>query len=233
MDVRVFSGRESPAAHPRIGAVVDRRRCGRTADPARRTMVGAAPGSQRRTEHGPGVRRRLGALVGLPRCRRARLAGGRPWGRGLVPLLDALPAAGSLTVGGDAVRPARGSRGLLPFPRGLQQRRRRPQCLYKVGGRWRGPGRGVLAHLETRREHREAAVRVRRHSLVALAGLGSPEGDGVFVARLRYAQTKIDNAPDSIPVEADVVGINLEPLPVPEMSRVCRLRVLASCTCRR
>lgn len=47
-----------------------------------------------------------------------------------------------------------------------------------------------------------------RDPLISLAGLGSTaEGDGAFVARLRYAQTKIDNAPDTIPVEADVVGI--------------------------
>ena len=39
------------------------------------------------------------------------------------------------------------------------------QGLYKVGGRWRGPGRGVLAHLENHRQHRVPVVRVRRHSM--------------------------------------------------------------------
>lgn len=47
-----------------------------------------------------------------------------------------------------------------------------------------------------------------REPLIPIAGLSvSGEGEGAFVARLRYAQTKIDNAPDTIPVEADVVGI--------------------------
>jgi len=36
------------------------------------------------------------------------------------------------------------------------------QHLHKVAGRWRGPGRGVLAHLENRREVRVPVVRVRR-----------------------------------------------------------------------
>ena len=36
------------------------------------------------------------------------------------------------------------------------------QGLTKVAGRWRGPGRSVLAHLDARREVRVAAVRVRR-----------------------------------------------------------------------
>lgn len=36
------------------------------------------------------------------------------------------------------------------------------QSLHKVAGRWRGPGRGVLAHLENHREHRVPVVRVRR-----------------------------------------------------------------------
>lgn len=47
-----------------------------------------------------------------------------------------------------------------------------------------------------------------RDPLIPLAGLSATAGgEGAFVARLRYAQTKIDNAPDTIPVEADVVGI--------------------------
>ena len=47
-----------------------------------------------------------------------------------------------------------------------------------------------------------------RDPLIALTGFGSTAGDeGAFAARLRYAETKIDNAPDTIPVEADVVGI--------------------------
>ena len=37
------------------------------------------------------------------------------------------------------------------------------QGLYRLGGRWRGQGRGVLAHLENHREHRVPVVRVRRH----------------------------------------------------------------------
>jgi len=49
---------------------------------------------------------------------------------------------------------------------------------------------------------------LEREPLIAIAGLGSSAGgEGAFVARLRYAQTKIDNAPDTIPVEPDVVGI--------------------------
>jgi integrase len=36
------------------------------------------------------------------------------------------------------------------------------QHLQKVAGRWRGPGRGVLAHLESRRDGRVPIVRVRR-----------------------------------------------------------------------
>ncbi len=49
---------------------------------------------------------------------------------------------------------------------------------------------------------------LERDPLIPLTGLTpSAEGEGAFVARLRYAQTKIENAPDTIPIEADVAGI--------------------------
>ena len=72
------------------------------------------------------------------------------------------------------------------------------QSLYKVGGRWRGPGRGVLAHLENRRDHRVPVVRVRRHrtrppvfrpeevrSILEECGPITAGGDGAPVRALR------------------------------------------------
>ena len=73
--------------------------------------------------------------------------------------------------------------------------------------------------------------------LLPLAGTGTVDDSapGVFAGRLRYAQSKIEGAPDTIPVEVDVVAIVREQqhwLAQRAASLGCRSR-RGSCSCAR